>query len=295
MDSIASYESSDSDNNLCDDEKPDNNCQESKKKFTEHQDQLSNRQQSDQVQGTQLAKWSTVLSIKHVAKPVLSVSELPDSCILSSNNDNLQQHNSENFKRCLADDGGFRSVSTKDVIKPYIPKSKRAKLVDEPENIDKRIISPSITPSANLSLIFQKAQAFSKSHGLKYRLPKGQVVDFEGHQGCVNRIVWNPRFSDFLLSASMDSAVNVWNVQSSPCCVQQVKRNKQAVKDAKWSHDGLQILSCGYDKVARITDINLGRFNSFSIHWMKPYVSVLTVVNRRKPLEELPYMERFKE
>lgn len=242
MDSIASYASSDSENDSCDKDKMD---LVSKSQVLEQEIQQNHQSKNRQ----------TVSAGKDRRLTVSPVSQQHGSFIMST--DNLQKHNSIGFQ--LTQDSTISSVSTNNVPKPYIPKSKRRKLVNESESNDKSMHGCSTNLPAKLSAIFQKAQAFFQIPSLHYRVPKGQARDFEGHQGCVNRIAWNPCFADFLLSASMDSVVKVWNVQTSPCCVHQVQTHKQAVKDAKWSHNGLQILSCGYDKIARISDINLGK------------------------------------
>lgn len=249
MDSIASYTSSDSESDSCDSEKKNKMGLASKRQVSEQEIQ----------QNHQSKKRQPVLTGKHRGFMVPPISLQHESCIMSTDNDNLQKYNSIEFE--LTKESPVNSVSTSNnILKPYIPKSKRRKFANESESIDKTVHTSSKNFPSKLSTIFQRAQSFSQTASLHYRVPKGQLSDFEGHQGCVNRISWNPCFVDFLLSASMDSVVKVWNVQTSPCCVYEVQSHKQAVKDAKWSHDGLKILSCGYDKIARITDINLGKF-----------------------------------
>ena len=246
MDSIASYASSDSESDSSDSEKKNKMGLSSKRQVLDQQEIQQNRQSKKKL---------PVLTGKDRGSMVPPISLRHESCIMST--DNLQKYNSIGFE--LTKDSTVNSISTSNnILKPYIPKSKRKKLANESESVDKSVHTCSKNFPSKLSTIFQRAEPFSQTASLRYRVPKGQLSDFEGHQGCVNRISWNPCFVDFLLSGSMDSVVKVWNVQTSPCCVYNVRSHQQAVKDAKWSHDGLQILSCGYDKMARITDINLG-------------------------------------
>lgn len=62
-----------------------------------------------------------------------------------------------------------------------------------------------------------------------------------------------------LASASMDQTVNVWNVwsrnQQRVCAL---RCHNAAVKDVRWSSDGLSLLSCGYDCSSRLVDIEKG-------------------------------------
>jgi len=100
------------------------------------------------------------------------------------------------------------------------------------------------------------------------RSPKKIFRVLPGHSGTVNRIHWNvPEYSHLLLTASMDSTVRVWNVLSardSDPCVQTLQVHSKAVKSARWSACGRQILSCSYDKFAKLTDVECGMV-SFSV------------------------------
>lgn len=95
-----------------------------------------------------------------------------------------------------------------------------------------------------------------------YRYPKKVSTVLAGHGGTVNRISWCiPEFGHLLLSTSMDSTVRIWNVFSSTSnfCVQTLRFHKKAVKDAVWHETGRQVVSCGFDKTARLSDVERGR------------------------------------
>ena len=74
--------------------------------------------------------------------------------------------------------------------------------------------------------------------------PKQLHLNFEGHSQGVNCVHWNPTGGNLLLSAAMDHLVCVWDV-----------------KDSKWGLCGEKILSCGYDKTARLSNLETGNVN----------------------------------
>ena len=95
------------------------------------------------------------------------------------------------------------------------------------------------------------------------RIPKKVFRVLPGHSGTVNRIHWSvPEYSHLLLTASMDATVRVWNVlcsSDSDPCVRTLRVHGKAVKAARWSACGRHILSCGYDKFAKLTDVECGK------------------------------------
>ena len=93
------------------------------------------------------------------------------------------------------------------------------------------------------------------------RIPRRKLQDIAAHGGIVNKVEWCcPEFSHLLLSASMDRTVKVWDVLSAtPACVQTLRFHEKAVKDATWSASGREILSAGYDRMARICDVEKGK------------------------------------
>ena len=164
-----------------------------------------------------------------------------------------------NYKTTLPGATSSEDCLKKDIVMPYIPKSKRAKLhatETEQESTDRITSNDS---SNSLSSAFKNAKLFSRKNISRCNAPKRRVTHFDAHQGCINRISWNPCFQDILLSASMDCSVKIWNVQTTPSCVLQVSGHTQAVKDVKWNIDGLKILIGGYDKFSRINDVNTGK------------------------------------
>ena len=83
-------------------------------------------------------------------------------------------------------------------------------------------------------------------------------LNLEGHSQGVNCVRWNPVESNLLMSASMDHAVCVWDTHKGGVCSQRFTCHSEAVKDSKWSLCGSQVLTCGYDKTARLFNLETG-------------------------------------
>ncbi|KAG9290774.1 hypothetical protein G9A89_011737 [Geosiphon pyriformis] len=83
-----------------------------------------------------------------------------------------------------------------------------------------------------------------------YHLPKDHVKG-------VNAIKWCGAFGQVLASASMDGTVRIWDVFRSKKCALILKHDG-AVKDVQWDGQGKNILSGGYDKLVKLTDLETG-------------------------------------
>jgi len=114
------------------------------------------------------------------------------------------------------------------------------------------------------------------------RIPRKVLCVLPGHSGTVNRIHWNiPEYSNLLLTASMDATVRVWNVLSSrdsDPCVCTLKVHSKAVRAARWSACGRRILSCSYDKFARLTDVEHGNVVCLSICLSSVVVTIVLLL-----------------
>ena len=90
------------------------------------------------------------------------------------------------------------------------------------------------------------------------RPPKQLHLNFEGHSQGVNCVHWNPATVNLLLSEGMDNLVCVWDTSCGSTCRRRLTHHTAAVKDSKWSLCGGKILSCGYDKTARLSNLETG-------------------------------------
>ena len=149
-------------------------------------------------------------------------------------------------------------ISSGPNVKPYVSKRQRKKLVQ----------ATSLSLMANQPL--QDIDLTSRNGSLKganyhsdeaefpnrkdtdqvCRPSKELHLNLKGHTQGVNCIRWNVTGSNnhLLLSALM---------------VIKFVFGTHAVKDAKCSHCGSQVLSCGYDKTARLFDVETGIWNIY--------------------------------
>ncbi|CAK7338307.1 unnamed protein product [Dovyalis caffra] len=115
-------------------------------------------------------------------------------------------------------------------------------------------ISDSEIPRDVLSSLRQANSRVSLS-----QIPKRRAVDLRSHTKAVNALHWSPSHAHLLASAGMDQTVCVWNVWSRDQKIARVFRcHNAAVKDVKWSPQGLSVLFCGYDCASRLIDVEKG-------------------------------------
>ncbi|KAI3988153.1 hypothetical protein MKX01_011942 [Papaver californicum] len=117
------------------------------------------------------------------------------------------------------------------------------------------IISDSDLQSDMLSSLRSRANE-SKHHN---KTPERLSVALHGHTKAVNAIHWSPTHAHLLASAGMDNSVCIWNVWSrgeKKACV--INYHTAAVKDVRWSKQGLSLLACGYDCSSRLIDVEKG-------------------------------------
>ncbi|KAG6790546.1 hypothetical protein POTOM_006702 [Populus tomentosa] len=158
----------------------------------------------------------------------------------------------------------------------YISKRERALSAQSP-----RVPNPAPTPNQNLNLnpnppvvaspvlgsisdseiprdvLSSLRQA--KGRASLSQIPKRLAVDLRSHTKAVNALDWSPSHAHLLASAGMDQTVCVWNVWSRDQKIARIFRyHNAAVKDVKWSPQGLSVLSCGYDCSSRLIDVEKG-------------------------------------
>ena len=156
-------------------------------------------------------------------------------------------------------------------VRPYVSKREREKLTQTTQTIAATSAS-TLTTNYQLEKIHSDGSLKGVKHNseqtteissrktadLVCRPPKQLQLNLEGHSQGVNCVRWNPAESSLLLSASMDHVVNVWDTHKGGACTQRLTRHTGAVKDAKWGLCGSQVLSCGYDKTARLFSLETG-------------------------------------
>ena len=141
-------------------------------------------------------------------------------------------------------------------IKPYVSKREREKLLQASK------ASTSGTITGKVNLIDEITESKETDYGgVVNRPPKRVYTQFQGHSKCINHIRWNPTKQNLLASASMDHTVAIWDTNTNGLCVNRFTFHEAAVKDVEWRSCGTQMLSCGYDKSAKLVDIDSGNFS----------------------------------
>ncbi|OVA07959.1 WD40 repeat [Macleaya cordata] len=148
----------------------------------------------------------------------------------------------------------------------YISKRERAmsgSLAVSDVNLPSTVItSPvvgSISDSDVRSDILSSLRSQAKGSAHHGRTPERLTMTLNSHTKAVNAIQWSPTHAHLLASAGMDHAVCIWNVWSrgqKKACV--FNYHTAAVKDVRWSQQGLSLLSCGYDCSSRLVDVEKG-------------------------------------
>ncbi|GLU23513.1 hypothetical protein SLE2022_395110 [Rubroshorea leprosula] len=116
-------------------------------------------------------------------------------------------------------------------------------------------ISDSDLPHDIPSLLRQKTNGHAQLSQISERLS----CALHGHTKAVNAIHWSPSHAHLLASAGMDHTICIWNVWSRGQKKSRVFNfHNGAVKDVKWSQQGLFVLSCGYDCSSKLIDVEKG-------------------------------------
>ncbi|KAL5204895.1 hypothetical protein ABZP36_009766 [Zizania latifolia] len=96
--------------------------------------------------------------------------------------------------------------------------------------------------------------------GSTRRWPLKLSVSLSGHTKAANSVDWSPSHAHLLASAGMDRTVQVFNVwNKGNTTARALKFHTGAVKDVKWSLNGLSLLSGGYDCSLRLVDVEEGK------------------------------------
>ncbi|XP_006813660.1 uncharacterized protein LOC102804077 [Saccoglossus kowalevskii] len=152
-------------------------------------------------------------------------------------------------------------------LKPYVPKrfqdsgeQNNGKAVDvgTTDNAREKNDADTLLPSLTLKTPIVVIAAINE--GVVDRLPVKQAINLAGHTSAVNHIKWNvSQYSHLLASASMDKKVKIWDVITDKKCVQTLSFHTAGIKDISWNHSGKQLISCGFDKNARLCDVETGQ------------------------------------
>jgi len=89
---------------------------------------------------------------------------------------------------------------------------------------------------------------------------------WSGHSKGVQTIKFFPKYGHYLLSASHDGRVKLWDVMTNRKCVRTYIGHNESVKAISLTNNGRQFISAGYDKYVQLWDTETGKtLNSFNI------------------------------
>ena len=158
-------------------------------------------------------------------------------------------------------------------LRPYIPKRERERVLQNtiPSTENSLVVSEYKTANSSAEITDAIAICNDKcndesieskpdsSLAIVNKPPKRVLYQFNGHSKCVNGIRWSPVKHDILASASMDSTIGLWDTRRNGLCLSRLSVHQAAVKDVKWASCGTQLLSCGFDKSAKLVDVETGK------------------------------------
>lgn len=142
----------------------------------------------------------------------------------------------------------------------------------EDESVGRIEMTADVEPISSLSnganVFLSEPRAIKSPHpsSSSSRLPRRLKWRLVGHAKCVNTLHWGCAESDIthlLLSSSMDGCVRIWNSLSGRCVWNRPLSTPDAagtaaVRCARWSPTGRTVATGGYDKIARIVDVETG-------------------------------------
>ena len=137
-------------------------------------------------------------------------------------------------------------------VKPYVSKREREKL----RQTDSKYVET--TALSCVKDVDNITTDSGSDMSVVNKPPKRILYSFNGHSKCVNCVRWNPSKPNLLASASMDHTVGIWDTDRRGACLNRLTLHEAAVKDVKWSTCGTKGLSCGFDKCAKLVDVETG-------------------------------------
>ncbi|XP_038078408.1 WD repeat-containing protein 25-like isoform X2 [Patiria miniata] len=148
------------------------------------------------------------------------------------------------------------------VAQPYIPKRLRQSSPKSSRDLHSMQTEAAQEKLKETMYVTQPMIAYQLERHTTSKLPKHRTLRLLSHTGPVTHVRWcsASQFSHLLLSSSMDETVRIWNgISKVGGCLQTLNCHRGAVKDAQWGEGGRCVLSCGFDKTARLCDAESGK------------------------------------
>ncbi|XP_068582482.1 WD repeat-containing protein 25 isoform X2 [Cebidichthys violaceus] len=190
-----------------------------------------------------------------------------------------------NVPQCSGDglNPAKRNHTVRPGVRPYVPK--RQRLASSVGTVDlkypaERVPGNGTGESQILSDVSATVKPYLAHKPGASGIPRRLLMSLAGHQGPVNAVRWCPvpHLSHLLLSASMDKTFKVWDGAESGRCLRVYTCHSGAVRDARWTSCGRQLLSGSFDNTAVITDVETGQQlvkldNQFKVMRVVPHPS----------------------
>ncbi|PIN08862.1 WD40 repeat-containing protein [Handroanthus impetiginosus] len=148
----------------------------------------------------------------------------------------------------------------------YVSKRQRAALAANPKLTDPNAVyvdrSPVVGSLSDSDIpygILTTLRRHMKGSVVSSQTSHSLSTALGGHAKSVSAVQWSRNHAHLLASAGMDHTVCIWNVWSrGQKLARKLNYHQGAVKDVKWSQQGLSVLSCGYDCTSRLVDVEKG-------------------------------------
>ncbi|XP_075964293.1 WD repeat-containing protein 25 isoform X1 [Anarhichas minor] len=176
-----------------------------------------------------------------------------------------------------------RNHTVRPGVRPYVPK--RQRLATSVGTVDLKYPAEQVPGNVTresqiLSDVSARVKPYLAHKPGASGIPRRLLISLAGHQGPVNTVRWCPvpHLSHLLLSASMDKTFKVWDGAESGRCLRVYTCHSGAVRDARWTPCGRQLLSGSFDNMAVITDVETGQQvvkldNQFKVMRVVPHPS----------------------
>lgn len=97
-------------------------------------------------------------------------------------------------------------------------------------------------------------------------IPTSPLHVYRGHTKEISVAKFFPKHGHFILSASFDTTVKLWDVYNTRSLIQTYNGHSAAVKDICFNNDGTHFLSAGFDARIRFWDTEYGKVvNTFNV------------------------------
>jgi hypothetical protein len=225
--------------------------------------------------GTDIAEDRNVSEASHLSSNQRPNQEISDSANININtNDNANQKFQITHKRTFPDDESISyeqqlkrskyELPSTEVKHRYISKKERKQLEQQTNN--EQMSQPQSIISWNCPNKFtdlppRLRHLIQEEDISKFvnRIPQSREMELHSHQLGVNCVRWSLPHGHLLASASMDQTVGIFDPFRTKKQIVTLRHHKGAVKDVQWNCDSSRLLTAGFDKYAKLIDVETAK------------------------------------